>query len=632
MDHPTESTRIVGDPTTDPGRQPGLRTAADAGWHWAHHAARRANPVGGVPSVRTPMPATDFASLAPEYDPVVVTPLREWPRSGRRPRRTWRSWIGSMLGRGPDPRMIAEGRAIAEEESLTQATHPDPSPITPRQGEYLRRIREEEALIAEQRRRREWSELVARHRANQVASTSVAQEPSTPVDTRASDELQAELERWRSRSDELASELDRAETGRRDALLTAAAAVSESEEARRAELEGRKESARAAARERRSTLALLEVEAIAEDTSRAGLRERELRLAAEERLHAEECRSEEPPSPTHVASPFLDANIEPVFVPTAEARPDISLSTDDLDPLAPLYAGQPASVVLPSRDPVAASVVLPGNLRRRRASMLERTIQGQTRQPRWRRVAPFVAILGIGALMGVGPGRPLTDKLIAKVSGSGLPGGIVGWVQPPAPQTLPEPANLLGAHPHARSIVASIVHTADRDIDALAANLRVGSEPPAAWMTAEYFARPSRYREVSDYFRRLGEFAEDTPKLVPTLAEADQALRREFTASGIASEALSQEAVQVFAALQGAWAAQADAARQFARWGSEFDTFLRTHEGSLTFMLGEFGHRDPAISTQAASLESSLGDAFKSLTDVESLVRDRMMDLGVSLR
>ena len=298
--------------------------------------------------------------------------------------------------------------------------------------------------------------------------------------------------------------------------------------------------------------------------------------------------------------------------------------------LAPLYAGTPAPAGAATTQ---APLMLSSNLRARRGELLQRgVLPASASLLRWRRIAAValgtlgILTAGLFATGNVGRAGVMVSSLIER---SPLPGWVLAQARPGG---LGDPANGtdpgLSEYPGATAVVASVAGGFTNNLATLALNLDVASGPPPTWMTAEYLVRPTSYVEVGEYFRRLGAYAEDGPKLMPSLAEADMAFRAGFDAAGLTSESLAQQAMSVYVGLQSAWNDHLAAQRAFALAGSDFDRFLRAEEGSLTFMLGEFGHRSAALAVEATTMESNLQRALDRMTVSEAVVRARMIDLG----
>lgn len=298
--------------------------------------------------------------------------------------------------------------------------------------------------------------------------------------------------------------------------------------------------------------------------------------------------------------------------------------------LEPLYAGTSGPAGAATPEPT--SVVLPGNLRARRGALLQRGIAPASSPLSGWRGATAIALgmvgllaLGLFATGNIGRAGVMVSTLVEKTP---LPGFLLAQARPASlenPVLAEDPG--LNEYPGATAVVAAVAGAFTDDLASLALNLDVAAGPPATWMTADYLVRPTSFVEVGEYFRRLGEYAEDGPKLMPSLAEADLAFRSGFDAAGISSESLAQQAMSVYVGLQSAWNDHLAAQRAFAIAGSDFDQFLKAEEGALTFMLGEFGHRSAAVATEATTMESNLQRALDRMNVSEAVVQARMIDL-----
>ena len=292
----------------------------------------------------------------------------------------------------------------------------------------------------------------------------------------------------------------------------------------------------------------------------------------------------------------------------------------------PLYGGGPSA----AGDP--GPLALPPNLRARRSQLLDRRpVEDSPSRLRTVGLTAFGgSILMLAGLMATGNATRVGVWMTQTVEESPLTGWVMGIVRPGSQIEPPAIDPTLGDYPGASTVVASVANSFNTDLNTLAANLDVANGPPNAWLTPEYISRPTSFVDVGEYFRRLGDYAVDGPQLMPSLADADRTFRSGFAAAGLSSESLAQQAMSVYVGLQSAWNDHLAAQRTFAELGAQFDQFLRQHEGTLTFMLGEFGHRSAAVATEASRLRVELGQAYERVQMTRTIVENRMIDLTMS--
>lgn len=264
----------------------------------------------------------------------------------------------------------------------------------------------------------------------------------------------------------------------------------------------------------------------------------------------------------------------------------------------------------------------------RRAPLLERFIEHQTRRsPRawWIAAALLVALLGTYAW--------LNRTTLIDASDAALARYIEPHIRTPVEEGLATmAAPELLANEAAAGVLFGFVESFLPELLAKAPNAQQWRAAPESWLTLEYRVRPTEHPTVRTEANSLIESASTAVPLIPSLAQAEGAIRTGFDASGVNSEGLTQDALRTFQSIERLVLTQFETQGVAGRAMAEFDAFLRTHQGAFTYRSGEYSHRDSAISEQAAALEESVVEATQAARAAQALAETTIRDLGIQLR